>query len=122
MKNIMYAALAGVVLMGCMKNEQAATTVPAKQAQPDWFDKSDDRDYAVPDVSADENAVQLIRRSLSADQSLPTNGKNVKLIVFNGTLALRGLVKSEQEKVAIGALARQYAGGRYIDNQLRVVK
>jgi hyperosmotically inducible periplasmic protein len=121
MKNIMYAALAGVVLMGCMKNERASTTPAAKITQPN-FDRSEDRDHPFPDFSADENAVQLIRRSLSVDTALPTNGKNVKIIVFNGTLTLRGLVKSEQEKVAIGALARQYAGGRNIDNQLRVVK
>ena len=121
MNNIMYAALAGVVLMGCMKNEQAATTTPTKHTQPSWADKSDDRDQAGPNFSTDENAVQLIRHSLSADKSLPTNGKNVKLIVWDGTLILQGLVKSEQEKVAIGAMARQYAGAKYIDNQIEVV-
>ncbi|HSK29047.1 MAG TPA: BON domain-containing protein [Candidatus Limnocylindria bacterium] len=122
MKNIMYAALAAVVVLtGCMKNERASTTTPATQTQPD-FDRPDDRDHPLPDFSADEHAVQRIRHSLSVDTALPTNGKNIKIIVFNRTLMLRGLVKSEQEKVAIGALARQYAGERNIDNQLRVVK
>ena len=116
----MYAALAGVALISCMKNEQTSTNAPTMQTQPEWAAKPDDRDRKGPDFNADENAVQLIRRSLSAEKSLPTNGKSVKL-VSDGTLTLRGLVKSEQEKVAIVALARQYAGAKYIDNQLEVV-
>jgi len=121
MKNILYVALAGVVLVSCMKNEQTATTAPTVQTQSDWVDKPADRDQERPDLKADENAVQLIRRSLSADKSLPTNGKNVRLIVSDGTITLRGLVKSEQEKLIIAAMARQYAGTKYIENPLEVV-
>jgi osmotically-inducible protein OsmY len=121
MRNIMCAALAGVVLMSCVKNEQPSTTAPTLQTQPDRIDKSNNHDSAGPDFNADENAVQLIRRSLSADSSLPTNGKNVKLIVSDGTLTLQGLVKSEREKIAIVAMARQYAGVKHINNQLEVI-
>jgi len=121
MKNIMYAALAGVVLMSCMKNEQASTTPPSFQTQTDRADNAADRHQAESGPYADENVVQILRRSLSADKSLPTNGKRIKLIVSDGTLTLRGLVRSEQEKVAIGAMARQYAGSKYIDNQLEVL-
>ena len=119
MKNILYVALAGLLLIGFVE-EQAATTPVTVQARQDWDDRSDDRDQREPTFRTDENAIQLIRTSLSADKSLPTNGKSVKLIVSDRILTLRGLVTSEQEKVSIGVMARQYAGARDIDNQLEV--
>jgi len=119
MKNILYVALAGLLLIGFVE-EQAATTTVTVQARQDWDDRSDDRDQREPAFRTDENAIQLIRTSLSADKSLSTNGKSVKLIVSDRILTLRGLVTSEQEKVSIGVMARQYAGARDIDNQLEV--
>jgi len=119
MKNILYVALAGLLLIGFVE-EQAATTTVTVQARQDWDDRSDGRDQREPAFRTDENAIQLIRTSLSADKSLPTNGKSVKLIVSDRILTLRGLVTSEQEKVSIGVMARQYAGARDIDNQLEV--
>jgi osmotically-inducible protein OsmY len=121
MKNIMCAVVAGVVLTSCMKNEEASTATSMIQTQRDWTDESNVRDQIRRDLSADETAVQLIRRSLSSDRSLPTNGKDIKLIVANDTIILRGSVKSEQEKASIGVMARQYAGAKHIDNQLQVV-
>jgi osmotically-inducible protein OsmY len=119
MKNILYVALAGLLLIGFVE-EQAATTTVTVQARQDWDDRSDDRDQREPAFRTDENAIQLIRTSLSADKSLPTNGKGVRLIVSDGMITLRGLVTSEQEKVSIGTMARQYAGARDIDNQLEI--
>jgi osmotically-inducible protein OsmY len=98
-----------------MKNEQPVTT-PSVQAQPAWADKGEELGPKV-----DEHAVQLIRRSLSTNKSLPTNGKDVILIIADGTITLRGAVRSEQEKLSIGAMARQYAGARDINNQLVVI-
>jgi osmotically-inducible protein OsmY len=121
MKNIMYAVLAGVVLVSFMKNEQTATTIPIAQTQSGGAGTSDGRTQAEPNFNADENAVQLIRRSLSANKSLPTNGKDVKLIVSDGTITLRGIVKDEREKIAVMAMVRQYAGAKLIDDQLEVI-
>jgi osmotically-inducible protein OsmY len=115
LKNIMCAAIASVALGSCMKNEQPVTT-PSVQAQPAWADKGEELG-----VKVDENAVQLIRRSLSTNKSLPTNGKDVILIIADGTITLRGAVRSEQEKLSIGAMARQYAGTMDINNQLEVI-
>ena len=117
MKNIMCAAIASVALGSCMKNEQPVTT-PSVQAQPAWADKGEESD-----LKADENAVKLIRRSLSTNKSLPlpTNGMDVILIIADGTITLRGAVRSEQEKLSIGAMARQYAGTKDINNQLEVI-
>lgn len=86
--------------MSCMKNQQLATTTSSVQAQP---------------VAAD------IRRSLSTNKSLPTNGKDVILMIADGSITLRGTVRSEQEKLSIGAMAKQYAGTNDINNQLEVI-
>jgi hypothetical protein len=112
----MCAAIASVALGSCMKNEQPATTTPSVQTQPAWADKGEESD-----LKADENAIKLIRRSLSTNKSLPTNGKDVILIIADGTITLRGAVRSEQEKLSIGAMARQYAGTMDINNQLEVI-
>ena len=116
MKDIMCAAIASVVLVSCMKNEQPATTTPSVQAQPVATDKGEELGLKV-----DENAVQFIRRSLSTNKSFPTNGKDVILIIADGTIILRGAVRSEQEKLSIGAMAKQYAGTKDINNQLEVI-
>jgi hyperosmotically inducible periplasmic protein len=116
MKTIMCAAIASVVLVSCMKNEQPTTTTPTVQTQPAWADKGEESD-----LKADENAVKLIRCSLSTNKSLPTNGKNVILIIADGTVTLRGAVRSEQEKLSIGAMAKQYAGTKDINNQLEII-
>jgi len=120
MKNILYVALAGLLLIGFVE-EQAATTTVTLQTQRDWENKSDARGQREPALRSDEKVIQLIRHSLSADKSLPTNGKGVRLIVSDGMITLRGLVTSEQEKVSIGTMARQYAGARDIDKQLEIV-
>jgi osmotically-inducible protein OsmY len=54
------------------------------------------------------------------DESVSTNGKNVKIITVDGVVTLRGPVKSETEKKNIGAKAQQIAGVKNVENQLEV--
>ncbi len=100
-----------------MKNEQLATRTPSVHAPPVAADQGEELGPKL-----DKNAVQLIRRSLSTNKSLPTNGKDVILLISaDGTITLRGAVRSEQEKLSIGAMAKQYAGTQDINNQLEVL-
>ena len=69
---------------------------------------------------ADRTISQNIRKSLTSDDSLSTNGKNVKVITMDGKVTLRGPVKSDQEKAAIAAKAQQVAGVKNVDNQLEI--
>jgi hyperosmotically inducible periplasmic protein len=69
---------------------------------------------------ADRKITQSIRQAVSADESLSTNGKNVKIVTTDGAVTLRGPVKSEKEKVDIGAKAKQIAGVKKVDNQLEI--
>jgi len=69
---------------------------------------------------ADRTISQNIRQAVVADDSVSTNGKNVKIITVDGTVTLRGPVKSEKEKTNIGAKAQQVAGVKTVDNQWEI--
>jgi hyperosmotically inducible periplasmic protein len=69
---------------------------------------------------ADRTISQNIRQAIVADQSVSTNGKNVKIITVDGAVTLRGPVRGEKEKTNIGAKAQQVAGVKRVDNQLEI--
>jgi hyperosmotically inducible protein len=69
---------------------------------------------------ADRTITQNVRRAITSDDSLSTNAHNVKIISNDGTVTLRGPVKSEKEKKEIEAKAKQVAGVKRVDNQLEV--
>src|SRR5262249_48106942 len=54
---------------------------------------------------ADRDLTQQIRQAVVSDKSLSTSAHNVKIISRNGTVTLRGEVKSDEEKKAIVAKA-----------------
>jgi len=69
---------------------------------------------------ADRTTTQQIRKALVKDSDLSMVAKNVKIITANGTVTLRGVVKTEQEKSDIAAKAKQVAGVTQVNNQLEV--
>lgn len=69
---------------------------------------------------ADREISANIRRAVVKDDSLSMNAHNVKIITSNGVVTLRGPVKSEAERAAIDAKAKQVAGVRSVNNQLEV--
>ena len=71
---------------------------------------------------ADRDLTQSIRKAIMADKSLSMTAKNVKVITVNGTVTLRGPVKSLHDKEAIEAKAQQIAGLSNVENQLEVVR
>lgn len=68
----------------------------------------------------DRTISQNIRQALTSDDSLSTSAQNVKIITDNGTVTLRGPVKSEKEKTEIENKAKQVAGVKKVDNQLEI--
>jgi hyperosmotically inducible protein len=68
----------------------------------------------------DVNATAAIRRAVVKDDSLSATAKNVKIITANGTVTLRGPVKTDAEKAKIAKLAQSAAGNAKINNQLEV--
>jgi len=71
---------------------------------------------------ADIDITAAIRKAVVDDKALSVNAHNVKIITNNGIVALRGPVKSEEEKRSIEAKAKQVAGVTRVDNLLEVEK
>ncbi|MEQ1352514.1 MAG: BON domain-containing protein [Candidatus Acidiferrum sp.] len=69
---------------------------------------------------ADRDLAKKIRRSITSDSSLSTYAHNVKVIVRDGTVTLKGPVKSEDEKNAVGSKASDIAGADKVQNELTV--
>ena len=61
-----------------------------------------------------------VRKAVTADDSLSTNAHNIKIVTSNGTVTLRGPVKSAREKAAIETKAKQVAGVTRVDNLLEI--
>jgi osmotically-inducible protein OsmY len=70
--------------------------------------------------AADRTLTQRIRQAIVADESLSTTAKNVKIMMINGVVTLRGPVHSLQEKGSIAATARHIAGTKTVDNQIEI--
>jgi osmotically-inducible protein OsmY len=117
-----------VPLIGCSKDRVAQNQGPQSAAvAPDNSGRNvRDRNEATKtpgdqsENEADRTITQNIRKAITADDSLSTNAKNVKIITNDGTVTLRGPVKSEKERADIEAKAKQVAGVKNVDNQLEV--
>src|SRR4051812_29512354 len=60
---------------------------------------------------SDRDIAKDIRKAIVDDKSLSTYAHNVKVIVQNGSVTLKGPVRSEDEKKAVEAKAAEVAGG-----------
>ena len=127
MKTIIILLFSTLLVVACSKNRSENKQVSQTAVEPDNSGRNvrdrDDQNKTTGDQSeneADRTITQNIRRAVTADDSLSTNAKNVKIITTNGTVTLRGPVKSEKEKAEIEAKAKQVAGVKSVDNQLEV--
>ena len=118
------------LVFGCSKKEDVSKNEPPSQTTavaPDNSGRNErDRNDATKtpgdqsESEADRTISQNIRKAITADDSVSTNGKNVKIITVDGVVTLRGPVKSEAEKTNIAAKAQQIAGVKNVENQLEV--
>jgi osmotically-inducible protein OsmY len=127
MKIISILFLATVLISGCSKDRSEDKQVSQTAVEPDNSGRNvrdrDDQNKTSGDQSeseADRTISQNIRAAITSDDSLSTNAKNVKIITSDGTVTLRGPVKSDKEKTEIEAKAKQIAGVKKVDNQLEI--
>jgi len=129
MKNITVTVLllSGVLIVGCSKDraedkQVSQAAVEADNTGRNVRDRNDQTKTPTDqgESEADRKISQNIRQAITADDSLSTNGKNVKIITSDGTVTLRGPVKNDQEKSTIAAKAQQVAGVQNVDNQLEI--
>jgi hyperosmotically inducible protein len=69
---------------------------------------------------SDTEMTRKIRRALMKDKSLSTTARNVKVVTVDGTVILRGPVKSEHEKAAIADKAALIAGTGHVNDELEI--
>jgi hyperosmotically inducible periplasmic protein len=118
-----------VLVVGCSKNDQSkndqpsqTAAVPADNSGTNVRDRNDATKTSgdQSESEGDRTISQNIRQAITADDSLSTNGKNVKIVTVDGVVTLRGPVKSETEKTNIVAKAQQIAGVKSVENQLEI--
>src|ERR1700730_8833459 len=81
--------------------------------------KTNQRDRSKAEPTADQQKengggrelARKVRQSVVNDKSLSTYAHNVKIIAQNGTVTLKGPVRSEEEKQAVEAKAADAEGG-----------
>jgi osmotically-inducible protein OsmY len=127
MKIITIVCVSAFLIVGCSKDRSENRQVSQTDVEPDNTGRNvrdrNDQNKTATDQSeseADRTISQNLRQAITADDSLSTNGKNVKIITIDGTVTLRGPVQSEKEKTVIGAKAQQIAGVKNVDNQLEI--
>jgi hyperosmotically inducible periplasmic protein len=120
--------LFAIVLMSCC-GLLAAQDATSSQTQPDNTKvNQQDRNSSAPTADqqkenpSDRQLTQQIRRAITKDSSLSTYAHNVKIIVQNGTVTLKGPVRSDEEKQAVEAKAAQIAGADKVTNDLQVAQ
>jgi len=70
---------------------------------------------------SDRELTREIRKAITSDKSLSTYAHNVKVVSQNGTVTLRGPVRSEDEKKTIEQKATEVAGAASVKNDITVV-
>ena len=125
MKTFIVLLFSVFLIAGCSKDRDKQVSQTA--VEPDNSGRNvrdrDNQSKTAGDQSeseADRTISQNRRAAITADDSLSTNGKNVKIITSDGTVTLRGPVKSDKEKSNIEAKAKQIAGVKKVDNQLEI--
>jgi hyperosmotically inducible protein len=71
-------------------------------------------------AKSDVEITREIRNAVVKDHSLSMLAHNVKIVSANGSVTLRGPVKTEEDKTAIASKAQAIAGAGEVDDQLEV--
>jgi osmotically-inducible protein OsmY len=130
MKNILATALlvlsAAHFAQIAVAQERAPGTSPSA-AQPDnsKVNKAD-RASAQPTAQdqpqnkPDRELTAAVRKAIVSDKALSTYAHNVKVVAQNGTVTLRGPVRSDEEKAKVAQLAQSVPNVQALDNRMTV--
>ena len=124
MKHACVFVLSVLLTMGCTDSRNDNQTIAPDNTGVNERDRNDAAKTAgdQSESEADRGISQAIREAVVGDDSLSTNGKNVKIITANGVVTLRGPVGNQAEKDKIAAKASQVAGVTSVDNQLEIAQ
>ncbi len=127
---IVMIAIACAALAACDKNPTDTTTTTAATGTAVDNTKVNDRDKDALTLTpldqknnaADTQITAQVRKMLMADDTLSTDAKNVKVITQDANVVLRGPVKTDAEKAAVGTRAGLVTGVKHVENDLDVIK
>ena len=115
-KSFTRGILALIVLGGiAIAQQDNSQQVPADNTKVNQHDRNQS------EATADQRELaRQIRRAVVNDKSLSTDAHSVKIIAQNGSVTLKGAVKSDEEKQAIESKATELAGAGKVTNELHV--
>ena len=70
--------------------------------------------------AGDRDIASRIRQSIVSDKSLSTYAHNVKVIVRDGRVTLKGPVRSKDERETVETKAIEVAGSGHVTNQITI--
>jgi osmotically-inducible protein OsmY len=73
-----------------------------------------------PNTKNDRMLAQQVRKAIIADKDLSTYAHNVKVVAMNGSVTLKGPVKSDEEKQKVASDVASVVSADKIANQLTV--
>ena len=100
-----------------------ASAAPAAAQAPD--NSAQDQGAAAEspaDLRADRMTLAQVRRAIAADKTLSTNAHNIKILVVNGTVTLKGPVNSDDERQKVFADVANVVSPDKIANQLTLTQ
>ena len=109
------ASLASIAQDAPSQTAPDNTTVNERDRQPSERTADQQSEH-----TSDRDLAKQIRQTIVKDDSLSTYAHNIKVIVKNGTVTLKGPVRSDEEKQAIVAKAATIAGDGKVTDQLEV--
>lgn len=103
-------------------SDQSAATSRADNTEMNERDKSGVTKTAQKQTNreGDRKLLAAVRRAVVDEKTLSTSAHNVKIVVLNGAVTLRGPVNNESEKRKVEELAKQVAGVTNVANQLDI--
>src|SRR6202022_1667099 len=70
--------------------------------------------------SSDLETTRRIRRALMQDKALSTYAHNIKIITSDGSVTLKGPVRSQREKEIVESKAAEVVGPNNVNSEIRV--
>jgi osmotically-inducible protein OsmY len=117
------AATAFLCFLGTLDSQHSFAQSTSAQTAPDNSKQNKSHSKTADDQTnsrTDVDTAAQIRKSIMADKDLSTYAHNVKIIVRNGTVTLKGPVKSEDEKQKVISYASSIVSADKVTDKITV--
>ena len=123
-RSLRWAGTAALGLAGLLGSSQVGR---AQEPAPD-NSKTNQRDRDKAEATADRQKMspedreltRKIRAAITGDKSFSTYAHNIKVLARDGSVTLRGPVRSSAEKAKVAELAQQVPNVQTVDNRVTV--